>query len=1260
MPCYCSSCHTKVDGQAGIACDWCDKFYHLKCTGLTNAQFEIYSVDKSFTWFCKKCDMKKCNKCNILTRHSVPIKCDCCQKYYHLRCAGLSQTAYIPTTTWNCYQCNEKIFPFNSLNAKQVTSLTFNSINTSKHPNRLFTLHTSTHNNYNTPTHEYRSQCNVCKNNVNQPKAAIPCPSCNHLIHKKCTKLTPNILTQLKHNLNVWECSTCANDKFPFSQADDEDIVLDSFNSNWTCACKSHIKPFVNSADSSKFKLVLSPENSESDKHDIDFDANYDAYHSLRPDFKYYETHEFHSLKDRMDDNFSLLHTNICSLQCNGDNLENLLNNLQFKFDIIALTETWNPDYKEHCFQAPILNGYKPYKGTTGTTLKGGCGVYISEDLKPLARPDLNVKIKNDELEVETYWTEIIVDKKPNRLIGVVYRHPTKQNDEKFIQILSNTLNKIRKENKNVLIAGDFNYDLLRFETNQNISNFLQSMLDNSFQPCITEPTRIVNGNRPSLVDNIFSNSLETCISGNLYEKISDHLPSFVMIKTVKTRPKPKAIKRRSMKHFDSGNFQADLLLVLRELHNPNNAETSFLFFHKKFLAIVNKHAPFQFLTQKQFELECKPWITKGILTSTRIKAKLFKNFKKTQKPDQYLKFKQYRDMINSLLRKSKKQYYKKYFQEHSSNIKKTWTGINKLLHRQNKQKLSDVFLNVNGNLFTDQNTVVEKMNKYYVNVAENLAKKIPKPSTKFQDYLKNPNQHSIYLSEVLPHEIDEIVANLGSNKSGDLYGITSNIVKLGGPVLTQTLALLFNKSISQGIFPSSLKYAKVIPIHKGDSIFEMSNYRPISLLPIFSKILEKLMYSRIINFIEKHKILYKNQYGFQKGMSTEYAVNALVNNIVKCLENKEVGFCILLDFAKAFDTVNHEILLKKLEYYGIRGTALNWFKSYLSDRMQCTEIGDTQSKLEYIKCGVPQGSILGPLLFLLYINDIVMSSDVFKFILFADDTSLFYSHKNKQEAMQILNIELSKISQWLAANKLSLNVGKSKLLIFTNQKSKSDGTNNVQSGESNSESFQLFINGEKLKEVDFAKYLGVLIDNKLRWTNQIDAINLKLSKGTGLLAKIRHFVPTSVLRSLFFSFINPHTDYNLLNWGMAPTTNLDTINNKIKKAVRIISFESTDSPSIPLFKKLNILPLDHLIKMKNAKFMWKLYNGLLPDSLSSNFCKNARTQYSISESRLASLNKFVIYAGHKDWLDIPSCIKEKSSLKSFSKNLYKYYIQNL
>ena len=242
----------------------------------------------------------------------------------------------------------------------------------------------------------------------------------------------------------------------------------------------------------------------------------------------------------------------------------------------------------------------------------------------------------------------------------------------------------------------------------------------------------------------------------------------------------------------------------------------------------------------------------------------------------------------------------------------------------------------------------------------------------------------------------------------------------------------------------------------------------------------------------------------------------------------------------------------------------------------------------------------------------------------------------------------MSNISQWLAANKLSLNVGKSKLLIFTNQKSK------------NNEDIELFINGERLKEVDFAKYLGVLIDNKLNWTNQIDAINLKLSKGTGLLAKIRHYAPKTVLRSLFFSFINPHTDYNLLNWSMAADTNMDTITRKVKKAVRIISFEDSDSPSIPLFKNLNILPLTYSIKVKYAKFIWKLYNGFLPPSLTDFFYSNSRTQYSTSESRLKSLDQFVLFSGPKVWNDLPASIKKKPSLNSFSKSLSKHYINSL
>ena len=371
--------------------------------------------------------------------------------------------------------------------------------------------------------------------------------------------------------------------------------------------------------------------------------------------------------------------------------------------------------------------------------------------------------------------------------------------------------------------------------------------------------------------------------------------------------------------------------------------------------------------------------------------------------------------------------------------------------------------------------------------------------------------------------------------------------------------------------------------------------------------------------------------------MSTEYAVNQVLNYIVETLEKNEIGVCIFLDFAKAFDTVNHEILLNKLEYYGIRGIALNWIKNYLTNRMQCTEIGDSQSDLELIKCGVPQGSVLGPLLFLIYINDIVNSSKLFNFTLFADDTSLYYSSKSTNNLENVMNCELAKISDWLSANRLSLNVAKSKLLYFTNKNRNS------------LKNIEIRINGESLKEVDSAKYLGVHIDNKLSWSVHTNNLKLRLSKGISMLAKIRHYVPESVRRSLYFTFINSHTGYNLLNWGTAPSTNTETISAKTRKAIRLISFVSKDEPALPLFKKHTILPLEKDFELKQAIFMWKLKNDLIPKSLARNFRINRNRVVPII-NRLESSAKHIIYAGPKIWQALPNAIKEIAFPKSFSK----------
>ena len=243
------------------------------------------------------------------------------------------------------------------------------------------------------------------------------------------------------------------------------------------------------------------------------------------------------------------------------------------------------------------------------------------------------------------------------------------------------------------------------------------------------------------------------------------------------------------------------------------------------------------------------------------------------------------------------------------------------------------------------------------------------------------------------------------------------------------------------------------------------------------------------------------------------------------------------------------------------------------------------------------------------------------------------------------MNVELAKIAEWLAANKLSLNVGKSKLLVFNNKK-KID--------------IDLTLNGQTLKEVDHAKYLGLLIDNKLNWVKQINAIKLKMSKGLGLLAKSRHYVPSETLRSLYFTFINSHVDYNHLNWGMAAPSNLSTIHSKINKALRIMKFKNKDYPSNPLYKELDILPLDKSFELKNAKHMWKLHNGLLPSCLVDNFQHNSRNQISQSISRLDSLKRFSLFTAPKVWNELPQAIKSKPTLKSFTNNVKKHLLNEL
>lgn len=920
----------------------------------------------------------------------------------------------------------------------------------------------------------------------------------------------------------------------------------------------------------------------------------------------YYTSTEYNNLKSEAK-SLRIISLNINSLRKHNDEFSIFLSTIKVLPDVIILSEIrhnveeilnqYIDDYSYH-IQYPVNNRC------------GGIALLVRRNIDYTNMNNLCIK----HADVENLLIRIKTNKGFVFVSGI-YKHPT-LNINEFKSLISEHIRGIPIQHTLVL-AGDTNIDLLKIDNDNQVKNFYEKLVSLNCTQIIESPTRITNHSQ-TLIDHIIvrTNTKLKLSRGIFLNQFSDHLCTFVNLElkchlNQYNRPLIRIYSERNKEKFKMSLDNIDNELN-NLCHNDYSSNAKWQSFQEIITNKFNDAFPLKTLSRKK--QKDKHWLTPSIMKSIKTKQKLYKKWREFPTDSNLRRYNKYKKILNVILRKAKILYYENIFSNDKCN-KKTWDEINTLLNNKNTYETIES-LKVNDVVYTNKKDIANVFNNHFSTIGEKMSTEFnSNHSTRdYSHYMPTSLNKSILLNKTTIEKVEKIIDSMSSKNSTGIDYISQKLLKLVKSKLLRTITNLINESIEDKVYPDVLKIAKIIPVHKSKAKDDCNHYRPISLLSVFNKIFEKTLHNDLTNFIENNGILYCNQFGFRKFHST---IDALIKTHDYIIEEKRKGnkiIGIFLDLSKAFDSIDNNILIKKLNTYGIRGPYNDLLTSYVTNRQCFTQIGEEKSTLNKIKYGIPQGSVLGPLLFSLYVNDIKQLARNAEINLFADDTNIFCSSKSYANLIQNCNNVLKLCKEWLRANKLTLNTNKSHFVDFS--KNRNSNVPKI-----------LYIDNEVLLEQDHTKYLGMILQYNLKWDMHIDGLIKKLNSRIPLFYQIRNILPQDKKVLIFNSLSLSNIIYGIELYANKIDSNVKRLQKCQNRILKILFIKNHFTNTNVLHKNIKIMKIKDLVQLRQLLLSHKvIHERHKVNTTHSSMIVNQPIR------NLRNINNFTITAAHYEY----------------------------